>query len=132
MTLTILNAAHTIKLILPELLDPETAAQVDQQLETLLTQEENGQLVEYQITKILRTHETTQTWMGRYLEGEAPADITRSISELAGNKTATPRKHTHFCPVCNLTYAEIFIGDSLKCDAHPNEILKPIQPEQTL
>jgi hypothetical protein len=131
MTPNILNAAHTIKLILPELLDPETAAQVDQQLETLLTQAETGQLVEYQITKILRAHKSTKTWMGRYLEGEAPADITRSISELVGNKTATPRKHTHFCPVCNLTYAEIFIGDSLKCDAHPNEILKPIQPEQT-
>jgi hypothetical protein len=131
MTPNILNAAHTIKPILPELLDPETATQVDRQLQTLLTQAETGQSIEHQITETLRAHENTQTWMRRYLKGEIPADITRSISGLPGDKTTTPRKHTHFCPVCNLTYAEIFIGDSLKCDAHPNEILKPIQPEQT-
>ncbi len=128
MTPNILNAAHTIKPILPELLDPETAAQVDRQLQTLLTQADAGQSIDNQIIETLRAHETTQTWMRRYLKGESPADITRSMSGLPGEKAATPRKHTHFCPVCNLTYAETFVGESLKCDDHPNETLKPIQP----
>jgi|GEM_PF-1523704 len=120
-------AAQAIRPVLPELLDPETAAEIDRKLQTLLTQTETGQTINNQITEILCEHETTQTWMRRYLKGETPAEITRSIVNLAGEKKATLRKHTHFCPVCNLTYPEIFVGDSMKCDYHPKETLKPIQ-----
>ena len=38
---TVLPTAHTIRPYLTTLLDPETAQQVDQQLQTLLTQAES-------------------------------------------------------------------------------------------
>jgi hypothetical protein len=128
MTPTILNAAHTIKPILPELLDPETATQVDQKLETLLTQAAAGQSIENQITETLRAHETTQTWMRRYLKGEAPADITRSMSGLPGNMEARPRKPEYQCPECHKQYAELPQSRIPTCPDHPHQPLTLIQP----
>ena len=81
---TILTAAHTIRPYLTALLDLETAQQVDQQLQTLLTQAEAGQSVETPITEVLRHLEPTQEWMRRYLKGENPEQITRSISGYSG------------------------------------------------
>jgi hypothetical protein len=128
MTPTILNAAYTIKPLLPELLDTETAAQVAQQLETLLTQAAAGQLIDNQITEVLRAHETTQTWMRRYLKGEAPADITRSISGLPGNMEARPRKPEYQCPECHKQYAELPQSRIPTCPDHPHQPLTLIQP----
>jgi hypothetical protein len=123
---TILDAAQAIKPILPDLLDPEKAAQVDRQLQILLTQAEAGQSIETQIIDTLRPHESTQTWMRQYLNGEAPEEIMRSIVGLAGNMSAQPRKPEYQCPKCNTTKAELPQGRIPKCDNHPNETLQRI------
>ena len=121
-------AAQAIRPVLPELLDPETAAEIDRKLQTLLTQTEIGQTINNQVTEILCEHETTQTWMRRYLKGETPADITRSIVNLAGNMDAQPRKPAYQCPECNATKAELPQGRIPKCDAHPHATLQRISP----
>ena len=119
-------AAQAIRPVLPELLDSETATEIDRKLQTLLTQTETGQTINNQITEILCEHETTQTWMRRYLKGETPADITRSIVNLAGNMDAQPRKPAYQCPECNATKAELPQGRIPKCDAHPHATLQRI------
>ena len=121
-------AAQAICPVLPELLDPETAAEIDRKLQTLLTQTETGQTLNNQITEILCEHETTQTWMRRYLKGETPADITRSIVNSGGNMSAQSRKPTHQCPECNATKAELSNGRIPTCDAHPHVTLQRILP----
>jgi hypothetical protein len=118
--------AHAIRPILPELLDPETALEIDRQLQSLLTQAEAGASIDNQIIETLREHEKTQTWMGRYLKGEAPEEIWRSIVGLAGNMGAQPRKPEYQCPECNTTKAELPQGRIPKCDNHPNETLQRI------
>jgi hypothetical protein len=123
---TILAAAQAIKPILPELLDPQIAVQVDRQLQILLTQAESGQSIETQIIDTLRPHESTQTWMRQYLNGEAPEEIMRSIVGLAGNMSAQPRKPEYQCPECNTTKAELPQGRIPKCDNHPNATLQRI------
>jgi hypothetical protein len=128
MTLSILDAAYAIQPFLPELLGPEIGRQVDQQLQTLLTQAAAGQSIENQITETLRAHETTQTWMRRYLKGETPADITRSISGLPGNMNARPRKPEYQCPECHKQYAELPQARIPTCPDHPNQPLTLIQP----
>ena len=85
---TILTAAQAIRPYLFSLLDSDTAQQIDGQLQDLLTQAESGQNVENQITELLRRPEPTQAWMRRYIKGENPEQITRSISgysSLAGD-----------------------------------------------
>jgi len=77
---TILTAAHAIRPHLATLLDEVTAQQLDQQLQTLLTQAESEQSVEIPITEVLRDLEPTRKWVQLYLEGENPDQITRSIS----------------------------------------------------
>jgi hypothetical protein len=80
----LLTAAQEIRPYLATLLDPETAQEVDLQLQTLLTQAESRQSVETQITETLRHHEPTQEWVRRYLKGENPDQITRSIRSYSG------------------------------------------------
>lgn len=85
---SILTAAHAIRPHLTTLLDEATAQQVDQQLQTLLTQAESGQSVELPLTEVLRHPEPTRKWVQLYLKGENPEQITRSIigySPLPGN-----------------------------------------------
>jgi hypothetical protein len=81
---SILAAAQDIRPHLAALLNPEIAQDVDSQLQTLLTQAEFGQSVEIKITETLRNHQSTQEWMRRYLKGEHPVLITRSISSYSG------------------------------------------------
>jgi ssDNA-binding Zn-finger/Zn-ribbon topoisomerase 1 len=119
-------AAQAIRPVLPELLDPETAAEIDRKLQILLTQTEIEQTINNQITEILREHETTQTWMRHYLKGETPEEITRAIVGLAGNMDAHSRKPEYQCPKCNTTKAELPQGRIPKCDAHPNATLQRI------
>nr|WP_290225483.1 hypothetical protein [Trichocoleus desertorum] len=96
---TILTAAHDIRPHLTTLLDPETAQQVEQQLQTLLTQAESGQSVEISITEVLRHLEPTQEWTRRYLKGENPEQITRSISGYSG-LVGDPRSQSATKYVC--------------------------------
>lgn len=101
--------AQAIRPVPRTLFDPAiaTATEIDRKLQTLLTQTETGQTINNQITEILCEHETTQTWMCRYLKGEMPADITRSVVNLAGNMDAHLRKPAYQCPECNATKTEL-------------------------
>jgi len=103
---TILTAARDIRPHLATLLDPETAQQVDQQLQTLLDQAELGQSVDIPITEVLRHLKPTQQWMRRYLKGESPDQITRAISGYIGlpgvEKLQPPTKYV--CPHNDYTW----------------------------
>jgi hypothetical protein len=87
---TPVSAAQAIRPHLPELLDLETAQAIDNQLEILLAQAESGQSIENQITETLRQYQPTQTWTKRYLKGENPDLITRSLQSPAGNPSDIP------------------------------------------
>ncbi len=97
---TITDAAHAIRSELSTLLDSATAEQVDQRLQILLTQTKPGQSVELLITEELRQFESTRAWMKRYLKGENPDQITRSLgdSRLAGNEALQPATK-YVCPI---------------------------------
>jgi uncharacterized protein YqkB len=120
----ILESAKALLQELPTLL-PDESEIYTQEITAIIDQIESGTAYTTQLNAILRRSEILKQWMNESKSGKSPQDITRSIVNLAGEKKATVRKH--FCPVCNLTYPEIFVGDSMKCDYHPKETLKPIQ-----
>ncbi|WNZ44019.1 hypothetical protein Q2T42_19485 [Leptolyngbya boryana CZ1] len=118
---TILTAAHAICPHLATLLDAETAQQVDRELRSLLIQAEAGQSVETSITEVLRQHEPTQAWMRRYLKGETPDQITRSMQFPSGNAAPSPATTTFKCPHCDYTDTVPQVGMIPEpCPNHPN------------
>ncbi len=96
---SIIAAAQAIRSELPALLPPETAAEYDRQILTLLTQIAANQAQPTQLSQLLRQSEPTRQWMQRYLQGEAPAEITRSISYsgMAGDPALQPAPK-YVCP----------------------------------
>jgi hypothetical protein len=117
-----LTAAQAIRPHLSSLLDPDTAQQIDRQLQDLLTQAESGQNVENQITELLRQPEPTQAWMRRYLKGENPEQITRSIrgySDLAGNPALQPAIQ-YICPRCSYSW---YREDNAPIPQCPNDFI---------
>ena len=122
----ILESAKALLQELPTLL-PDESEIYTQEITAIIDQIESGTAYTTQLNAIIRRSKILKQWMNESRSGRSPQDITRSIVNLAGEKKATLRKHTHFCPVCNRTYSEIFVGDSMKCDYHPKETLKPIQ-----
>lgn len=128
---TVTDAARAILPELPTLLDPETAKQVAQRLQVLLTQSESGQSVDHLITEELRQLEPTRSWMKRYLKGESPDQITRSLgdSRLAGDERLPPAT-LYVCPQDNGCtepwYREIHEPIPL-CETH----LVPLVPAQS-
>lgn len=122
---TPLTAAAEIRPHLPALLDPETAQAVDAQLQTLLSQVESGKSVENQITETLRQYEPTQAWIKRYLKGENPDQITRSI-QLPGNSPAISSSLEYQCQECGKSLKSPQVGIQPKCLDHPKAQVNPV------
>lgn len=117
---TVLTAAHAIRPCLATLLDPETAQQVDLQLQTLLTQAESGQVVELQIIEALRSHPHTKAWLQRYLEGETLDQITRSIGSYSGlpGDSSLPPAVKYVCPHNDYTWYREDNSEIPLCPTH--------------
>ena len=126
---TILTAARDIRPHLATLLDPETAQQVDQQLQTLLAQAESGQPVEIPITEVLRHLEPTQQWIRRYLKGENPDQITRSISGYSGlaGDPSLQSATKYVCPHSDYTWYREDNSPIPLCPTHLIDLI-PAQP----
>jgi hypothetical protein len=87
---SIIAAAQAILTELPKLLPSETAADFDRQIRTLLSEVQSNQTQPTKLLDFLCQSDTTREWIDRYLEGENPMEITRSIQSPAGNPTDVP------------------------------------------
>jgi len=94
-----LEAARTLRSVLSQLLDAESAEAIDRQLAQLLNQtdlDENTQVD--RILKILDNRTETQTWWDNFRQNNT--SIQKSYSGLAGDPTLQPVTK-YVCPIAN-------------------------------
>jgi hypothetical protein len=87
---SIIDAAQAILPALPKLLPAETAADFDRQIRILLSEVQSNQTQPTQLLDFLCKFDTTREWIDRYLDGENPADIIRSLQTPAGDPPDLP------------------------------------------
>ncbi|MBD3886935.1 hypothetical protein IFO70_35505 [Phormidium tenue FACHB-886] len=80
----VLEAAHVIRLYLPDLLQAE-AKTVDRALADLLTRAESGEAVDNQILELLAERDPTREWTRQFLIDKMPPPVMRSYNPLAGS-----------------------------------------------
>jgi hypothetical protein len=96
----ILEAAQTLRPILPQLLDAESAQSVDHQLTQLLNQTELDENTQVDcILDIVEHHPETKSWLDDFLQTVQ----TRGYSGLQGNAAPSPATTTFKCPYCDHT-----------------------------
>ncbi len=122
----IIAAAQAILPELPVLLSPESAAEYDRQIRTLLAQIDENQAQPTQLSALLRQSDTTRQWIQRFLQGEAQADITRSFLGLPGDSSPQPAVK-YGCPRCAHTWYREDTSAIPLCPTH----LVPLMPAQS-
>jgi hypothetical protein len=114
----ILKAARSIRPYLVDLLDPTTAAQLDQHLAELLAQAEHNPSTAIQIQQQLREHATTRDWAKKFLEDKQFADVHRTYDRFVGDPSSV-HAATFKCPQCNHTWARQRVGiEPPPCPTH--------------
>ncbi len=83
--LNILDAAHTIRFHLRELLNDTDVETTDNELEALLVRMQSGENVKPQIRRVLNRNPETRKWTHEFLNPEK--EITRSFKKLPGDPT---------------------------------------------
>jgi hypothetical protein len=93
-----LDAARTIRPLLPTLVDPEIAQLIDQQLAATLNQSTtDGRTSAKAIRDILQGYPATQAWLTKFLKTEP---TQRSFQSLQGDP-ALPPATKYVCPIGN-------------------------------
>jgi len=93
-----LDAARTIRPLLPTLVDTEIAQQIDQQLATALNQSTtDDRTIAKAIRDILQSYPATQAWLTDFLKTEP---TQRSFQSLRGDP-ALPPATKYVCPIGN-------------------------------
>jgi hypothetical protein len=91
----ILEAARTIRVFLPDLLDAETAQTCDRQLSDLLNSNDEAGEVAPQILEVLTAHDEIKVWLANF-----PGEVQKGMSPLAGE--GSPISADKFvCPIGN-------------------------------
>jgi hypothetical protein len=120
----LIEAARTIRPVLPTLLDAETAQHVDQQLAELLNQPQvNNRDTARQILSLLQSYDTTETWLVNF----SNTGLEQKTISLGGDP-ASSFAIQYICPVGNdfKVYQEVN-EDIPLCPTH----LVPLVPVQT-
>ena len=79
----VLDAARTIRPLLPRLLDADDVAWVDEELSNLLGQAEAGEEVDTAVQRLLAKRSPTREWIRFYL-GPGPATDPEPVRSYAG------------------------------------------------
>jgi len=112
-SISILDIAHEIRPLLPELLGEEAEA-VDQALARLLERAESGEDVNYQIRVLLGKYEATDSWKRdrlNRLKGNRYDASDEKYHRLPG-KTGTPDAVEYACPVPGCSVPHWFLVDA--------------------
>ena len=94
----ILDAARTIRPYLGDLLETESAKEIDGQLAHLLAKANSGQPVENLILELLAAHEATRDWMNRFLLNRQQPEHQRTFSPLPGRVSPLINAPKYVCP----------------------------------
>ena len=127
-SISILDIAHEIRPLLPELLGEEAEA-VDQALARLLERAESGEDVSYEIRVLLGKYEATDRWKRDRLKGNMSDVSDEKYYPLPG-KTDTPEAVEYACPVPGCSSPHWFpvdAGDVIpSCEIHPDKKFEPV------
>lgn len=119
-SISILDIAHEIRPLLPELLGEE-AEVVDQALAGLLERAESGEDVNYEIRVLLGKYAATDRWKRNRLKGNSFDISGETYSPLPG-KHGTPDAVEYACPVPGCSSQHWFpvdAGDVIpSCEIH--------------
>ena len=121
----VLEAARTLRPVLPQLLDAEAAEAVDRQLAQWLNQtdlDENTQVD--RLLEILESHTQTQTWWNNFLENNTA--IQKSYSGLAGDPSLQSATK-YVCPHNDYTWYREDNSPIPLCPTHLIDLI-PAQP----
>jgi hypothetical protein len=124
--MSIIDAARAILPELPVLLSLEESTHYDEQIRTLLAQIETNPAQTTQLSALLRQSEITRQWMQQFLQGEDPAQVTRSL-HLPGNAAPIPSSLEYQCQACGKSLKSPQKGIIPKCPDHKNAPVKPIE-----
>ena len=120
-SISILDIAHEIRPLLPELLGEEAEA-VDQALARLLERAESGEDVNYEIRVLLGKYEATDRWKRDRLKGNSSDVSDEKYYPLPGKMTDTPDAVEYACPVPSCSSPHWFpvdAGDVIpSCEIH--------------
>ncbi|MFO1433811.1 MAG: hypothetical protein U1F76_27565 [Candidatus Competibacteraceae bacterium] len=123
-SISILDIAHEIRPLLPELLAEEAEA-VDQALAGLLERAESGEDVNYDIRVLLGKYEATDRWKRKRLKGNRYEASDEKYMPLAGDLAETPDAVEYACPVPGCSSPHWFpvdAGDIIpSCEIHGNK-----------
>ena len=93
-----LDAARTIRPLLPTLVDTESAQQIDQQLATTLNQSTtDDRTIAKAIRDILQSYPATQAWLTEFLKTEPTQRSFQSLPGILDPQSATQ----YVCPIGN-------------------------------
>jgi hypothetical protein len=82
----ILEAAHVIRLYLPDLIGAEAEA-VDHALADLLAKATSGESIDNQLLELLAERAPTRDWTRQFLTDKIPPPVTRGYDPLAGSQS---------------------------------------------
>ncbi len=105
----ILDAARSIRPYLGELLDPQIAEQLDQNLADLLAQANTNPSIAPLIMKQLRANPATREWAAKFLEDKALPEKERTFNALPGQGSMV-NAAKFVCPQCNYTWYRPRVG----------------------
>lgn len=124
----VLRVAQVIRLKLPDLLEPDAAAEIDRQLAELIEQGSTGVSIENQILAIFAEHDATREEASVLLNSKGILDDQiRLYQSLAGN--GTPQEFPRFqCAVCGFVWSKLERDEPIPlCEIdNTHGILQPI------
>ncbi len=95
----ILEAARTLRPLLPQALDADSAQTLDQQLAQLLNQTDLDEDTQVdRLYDILDSHPRTKSWLDDFLKN--PTSTQKNYARLAGDPTL-PGATKYVCPIGN-------------------------------
>lgn len=118
----ILEAARSIRPYLAQLLNPEEAQTMDEQLAELLAQvPEESTNVSEQIIKLLSSQETTREWVKKFLEDKLLPEIEKAYQPTLSPHPSSPISGLvkYACPYGDYVWYQRQVGEPIPiCPTH--------------
>ena len=128
----IFEAASSIRPYLAQLLNPEEAQRMDEQLSELLAQvQQEPTNVSQQILKLLSSQEATREWSKKFLKDKLPPEIEKSYQPpLRPHPFPVSGLIKYICPYGDYVWYQTQVGEPIPNCPTPNHDLplKQVQP----
>jgi hypothetical protein len=125
----IFEAARSIRPYLAQLLNPEAAQTMDEQLSELLAQiQPEPTTVSQRILKLLSSQETTREWIKKFLQDKVLPEIEKSYEPtLSPTPTPVSGLIKYACPYGDFVWYQRQVGEPIpNCRTH-NLPLEPVR-----